>query len=95
MNGNRNLKKPNISQWARKFKKVQAKKLVKSNKSKIFFREIAFLAVINIFPSSKIDFWPFLKFQKMEFGQKNFREIDLFDFTSFFGLDFFKFSGTQ
>ena len=30
----------------------------------------------------------------MEFGQKNlFREIDLFDFTSFFGLDFFKFSG--
>ena len=29
----------------------------------------------------------------MEFGQKIFREIDLFDFTSFFGLDFFKFSG--
>ena len=30
----------------------------------------------------------------MDFGQKNFfREIDLFDFTSFFGLDFFKFSG--
>ena len=23
------------------------------------------------FPSSKIDFWPFLKLQKMEFGQKN------------------------
>ena len=31
--------------------------------------------------------------QKMEFGQKNFHEIDLFVFTSFFGLDFFKFSG--
>ena len=30
----------------------------------------------------------------MEFGQKKIREIDLFDFTSFFGLDFFKFSGT-
>ena len=29
----------------------------------------------------------------MEFGQKKIREIDLFDFTSFFGLDFFKFSG--
>ena len=29
----------------------------------------------------------------MEFGQKEFREIDLFDFTTFFGLDFFKFSG--
>ena len=36
-------------------------------------REIAFLAVLKIFPSSKIDFWPFLKLQEME----NFREIDL------------------
>ena len=27
----------------------------------------------------------------MEFGQKIFREIDLFDFTIFFGLDFLKF----
>ena len=27
----------------------------------------------------------------MEFGQKQFREIDLFDFTSLFALDFFKF----
>ena len=27
----------------------------------------------------------------MEFGQKNFCEIDLFDFASFFGLDFFNF----
>ena len=26
---------------------------------------------------------------KMEFGQNKFREIDLFDFMSFFGLDFF------
>ena len=31
-------------------------------------REIAFLAVLNFFHSSKIDFWPFLKLQKMEFG---------------------------
>ena len=30
----------------------------------------------------------------MDFGKKNFfLEIDLFDFTSFFGLDFLKFSG--
>ena len=29
----------------------------------------------------------------MENIQKKFREIDLFDFTSFFGLDFFKLSG--
>ena len=28
----------------------------------------------------------------MDLGQKFFRQIDLFDFTSFFGLDFFKFS---
>ena len=76
------------SQRARKFKKVQAKKLVKSNKLKIFFREIAFLAVLNFFPSSKIDFWPFLKLQKMEFGQKKIPEIDLFDFTNFLAWTF-------
>ena len=29
----------------------------------------------------------------MKFGQKFFREIDLFDLTSFLGLDFLKFSG--
>ena len=29
----------------------------------------------------------------MDFGPKKFRETDLFDFTSFFGLDSFKFSG--
>ena len=64
-----------------KLKKSRQKKLVKSNKS-IFFREIAFLAIFKLFLSSKIDFWPFLKLQKMEFGQKFFfREIELFDFT--------------
>ena len=31
----------------------------------------------------------------MDFGPKNFREIDLVDLTSFFGLDFFKFSGLE
>ncbi len=41
---------------------------MKSNKSKKKLHEIAFLA----------DFWPFLKLQKMEFGQKKFRAIDLF-----------------
>ena len=29
----------------------------------------------------------------MDFGQKNIRDIDLFHSTSFFGQDFFKFSG--
>ena len=60
---------------------------MKSNKS-IFFREIAFLAVLNFFPVQKLIFWPFLKKQKMEFGQKIFREIDLFDFTSFLAWTF-------
>ena len=47
-----------------------------------FFREIAFLAVLNFFP---------VKLKKKMILVKNiFREIDLFDFTSFFGLDFFK-----
>ena len=43
------------------------------------------------FPSSKMDFWPFLKLHKMEFGQKKF--MKLIYLTSFFGLDIFKFSG--
>ena len=48
-----------ITQLAKKFKKVQAKKLVKSNKSIFFFREIAFLAVLIHFPGAKNDFWPY------------------------------------
>ena len=61
-------------------KKVQAKK---TREIKNTFCIIAFLAVLNFFTSSKIDFWSFLKLQKMEFGQKFIREIDLFDFTNF------------
>ena len=44
---------------ARKFKKVRAKKFVKSNKSKNFFPEIAFLAVLNFFPILKLIFGHF------------------------------------
>ena len=40
-----------------------------------------------------MDFWPYLNLQKMDFGKKKIREIDLFDFTSFFVLNYFKFSG--
>ena len=36
--------------------------------------------------------WPFLKLQKMDFGQKYFRGIDLIDFTNFLGQDLLKFS---
>ena len=49
---------------ARKYKKVQAKKLVKSNKSKIFFHEIAFLAVLNFFPVQKSIFGNFWNCKK-------------------------------
>ena len=85
--------------WARKLKKKSWQKnswnqiLVNQKK---FFREIAFLAVLNFFPSSKIDFLPFLKLQKVEFGQNKiswywfiwFHEV-------FFGLDFFVFKMTH
>ena len=39
--------------------KVQAK----------FFHEMAFLAGFKRFTTSEIDFWPFLKLQKMDFGK--------------------------
>ena len=70
---------PQCAQWAKKLKKVQAKKLVKSNKSKIIFREIAFLAVLNFFPVQKLNtiiiiMYPITqrprKFKKSS-GQKN------------------------
>ena len=47
------------TQRARKFKKVQAKKLVKSNKSKKIFHEVIFLAVLNCFPVQKLIFGHF------------------------------------
>ena len=49
--------------------KSPGKKLVKSNKPKF---EIAFLTFLNFFLIQKINFWPFLKQQKIEFGQKKF-----------------------
>ena len=55
-----------VSQRARKFKKVMAKKLVKSNKS-IFFVKLHFVAV---FPGQKFIFWPFLKLLKNEISSK-------------------------
>ena len=36
------------------------------------------MAVLKFFPSSKIDFGPIFKLQKMEFGQKKNRETDLY-----------------
>ena len=45
------------SQRAIKFKKVQAEKPMKSNKK--YFREIAFLAVLNVFLVQKLIFGHF------------------------------------
>ena len=59
------------SQWARKFKKVQAKKLVKSNKSNFFFVKLHFWQFLTF---SNFKNWYLANFEmakKMEFGQKN------------------------
>ena len=78
------------TQWARKFKKVRAKQLLKSNKSKYFFlHEIAFLAGLNFFLVQKSIFDHFWIFKKWNLVKQIFREIDLFDLKSFSDLDFF------
>ena len=64
--------------WARNFKKILTKKI-----NQILFSWNYISGIFKLFPSSNMDFWLLLKLQKMDFGQKQFREIDLFDFTSF------------
>ena len=67
---------------------VQAKKIVKSNKSilrKNFFDQIPFFAISKM---AKNQFLNCLKLPEMQFHEK--KKIDLFNFTSFFCLDFFK-----
>ena len=72
-----------------KIKKVQPKKIVKSNKSKKFF---SWNCIFGNFPSSKIDFFGhFWNCKKWILFNKKFREIDLLDFTTFFALGFFNF----
>ena len=80
------------TQRVRKLNKNPGKKLLKSNKS-IFFSRNCISGSFKLFLSSKIDFWPFLKLQKMEFGQKIFSWNWFIWFHEFFYLDFFKFSG--
>ena len=65
------------------------------NIQNIFFVKLNFWQ-FQTFSQFKNWFLPILEIaKKNHFGKKNFREIDLFDFTSvfFFFLDFFKFSG--
>ena len=47
------------------------------------------MAVLNFFLVQKLIFGHFWKCKKWNLVKKKFREINLFDFTSFFGLDFF------
>ena len=54
-----------------KIKKKSRKKLMKSNKSKFFFVKLHFWQ-FSQFKNWFLPFWPFLKLQKMEFGQKNY-----------------------
>ena len=68
--------KANIhTQWDRKFKKFQAKKLVKTNKSKKCFHEIAFLAVLNFFPVQKLIFCHFWNCKKWNLSKHFFVKL--------------------
>ena len=53
--------------------------------------EIAFLAVLNFFLVPKMIFGHFWKCKKCMLVKKIIREIDLFDFTSFFAWTFLNF----
>ena len=59
--------------------------------SKNFFREIAFLAVLNFFLVQKLIFGHFWNCKKWNLVKKNIREIDLFDFMSFLAWTFLNF----
>ena len=80
--------KKNLFRLARKFKQVQAKKLVKSNKINFtnnFFDQIPFFAISKM---AKFSIFELGKLPKMQFHEK---KIDLFDFASFFAWSFLNF----
>ena len=89
-----NLSILSYPQWARKLKKVQAKKnLVKSNKSiwrKILLPKFHFLQFQN-WP--KINFWTRKKFKTAKNAISRKKFFWFIWFHEFFCLDFFKFSG--
>ena len=85
----------NIILWCCSLSCTAGQKIKKKSRQKNSWNQInqiffSWNCIFGSFPSSKIDFWPFLKSQKMEFAQKIIREIDLFDFTSFFLPGLFK-----
>ena len=59
----------------------------------LFQSENCFLVVLNFFPVQKLIFVKFWNCKKWNLVKKKFHEKDLFDFTSFFALDFLKLSG--
>ena len=68
-------------------KKVQTKKIVKSNKT--IFSWNCIFGSFKLFPSSKMDFWQFLKLQKMNLVKKNFMKL-IYWFHEFFWPGLFK-----
>ena len=56
------------------------------------FQQIPFFAISKMAKNQFLNWGKSLKLPKMQFHEK---KIDLFDFTSFFGLDSFKFSGLR
>ena len=57
------------------------------------FLNLRAMCSFKLFSSSKIVFWPFLKLQKMEFGEKNFVKPIYLISRVFFWPGVFKFSG--
>ena len=66
-------------QRVRKFKKVPAKKLVKSNKSTKKIREIAFLVVLKHFPVQKMIFGHICNCRKWNLVKKKLVKLIYFD----------------
>ena len=82
---------PNIYFWTgKKFKTAKNAVFHIKKKSK----KITWNCIFgSFFPVQKLILGQFWNCKKWILFKIFFREIDLFDFTSFFGLDFFKFSG--
>ena len=63
---------------------------MKSDESKFFFLEIAFLAVLKFFPVQKLIFGHFGDSKKWNLAKKFFREIDFWPFLKLQKMDFGK-----
>ena len=85
-----------LIRWLGTGKNINKQLTMTSISTKFEIKEINFFSwncIFGSFPSSKIDFWPILKLQKMKFVQRNYSWNWFIWFHKFFGLDFIKFSG--